>query len=81
MPSNHISNEPYHEWLRKEAKKKEFEDLQKEMTIPDEVDTILKGIVKLQADRDELAAMLASALGNKRNLTKFIDDWHKSKRS
>ena len=86
MPSNHISNEPYHEWLRDKVKrdndKTKRETLAKqikELNMESQVDVVEEEVSQLREARNELAAMLAHVLGSKENLKKFLEDWNKKK--
>lgn len=85
MPSNHISNEPYHEWLRDKvkrendkAKRETLAKQIKELNMKSQVD-VVEEVSQLREARNELAAMLAHALGSKENLKKFLEDWNKKK--
>ena len=86
MPSNHISNEPYHEWLRDKVKrdndKTKRETLAKqikELNMESQVDVVEEEVSQLREARNELAAMLAHVLGSKENLKNFLEDWNKKK--
>tara|TARA_B100001057_G_scaffold219369_1_gene219701 strand:- start:32530 stop:32802 length:273 start_codon:yes stop_codon:yes gene_type:complete len=86
VPSNHISNEPYHEWLRDKVKrdndKTKRETLAKqikELNMESQVDVVEEEVSQLREARNELAAMLAHVLGSKENLKKFLEDWNKKK--
>lgn len=85
MPSNHISNEPYHEWLRDKvqrdndkAKRETLAKQIKELNMESQVD-VVEEVSQLREARNELAAMLAHVLGSKENLKKFLEDWNKKK--
>ena len=75
MPSNHVSNEPYHEALRESYKH------ENEPTIVDNSTDfdVVNEVIRLKQDRDELAAMLAYSLGTTRKLKKFLVDWNVAK--
>jgi DNA-binding helix-hairpin-helix protein with protein kinase domain len=85
VPSNHISNEPYHEWLRDKvkrdndkAKRETLAKQIKELNMESQVD-VVEEVSQLREARNELAAMLAHVLGTKENLKKFLADWNKKK--
>lgn len=78
MPSNHISNEPYHEWLRDKIKRETLAEQIKELNMKSQVD-VVEEVSQLREARNELAAMLAHVLGSKENLKKFLEDWNKKK--
>jgi hypothetical protein len=85
VPSNHISNEPYHEWLRDKvkrdndkAKRETLAKQIKELNMESQVD-VVEEVSQLREARNELAAMLAHVLGTKENLKKFLEDWNKKK--
>lgn len=85
MPSNHISNEPYHEWLRDKvkrdndkAKRETLAKQIKELNMESQVD-VVEEVSQLREARNELAAMLAHVLGSKENLKKFLEDWNNRK--
>jgi len=85
VPSNHISNEPYHEWLRDKvqrdndkAKRETLAKQIKELNMESQVD-VVEEVSQLREARNELAAMLAHVLGSKENLKKFLEDWNKKK--
>jgi DNA-binding helix-hairpin-helix protein with protein kinase domain len=85
VPSNHISNEPYHEWLRDKvkrdndkAKRETLAKQIKELNMESQVD-VVEEVSQLREARNELAAMLAHVLGSKENLKKFLEDWNNRK--
>lgn len=61
MPSNHISNEPYHEWLRDKIKRENLAKQIKELNMESQVD-VVEEVSQLREARNELAAMLAHVL-------------------
>ena len=85
MPSNHISNEPYHDWLKAEgkrkAKEKEMQETIGELASGTLSESVVNEVMQLERDRNELAAMLASALGTKEKLKEFIHAWNEKKKS
>jgi len=75
MPSNHISNEPYHEALRESYKRGK-----ESATVDDSTSfDVVNEVIRLKQDRDELAAMLAYSLGTTRKLKKFLSNWNVAK--